>query len=636
LLLHVRRDDAAALALLELAARGQALAGDRRSAALTQLLTGSIQSARGDTAAARQTLQRAQTVLRTLGDAVGEAAALGALADLTLQRGSTLLAESIYRHGLNQLGTRRAPDVQWQLHAGLGDALRSRGALGSAAVELRAAIAAIEQVSTILSSEERRAGFLADKWEVYATLARTENSLGHEAEAFAASERLRARQLLDLMARGRIARPNQISAREQDLRRRITDLTQRVEAADLSSEPAREPALATRSVDAAREQLDQAQQAYARLLLELRERDPAYARLVSGESVSWRDVAARLTRNQAMLEYLLTDSTALVFVITRDAVSAIDLDVDRKTLSNLVDFARRTMDRPASPASDLWRPPLRRLYQYLIEPVDRSGLLKGKRELVIVPHGELHFLSFATLLASQTMPDRFLVERFDLSYAPSASLWVRLGQRAANRRRSGVLALAPRVERLAASRSEVAAIREINGRKTTVLMGSAASERYLVQAAPAQAIIHLATFGVLNKHNPLFSYVELAAGGGSDGRLEVHEVFGLDLHARLVVLSACQTALGSGAMADVPPGDDWVGLVQSFLYAGAAGVLASLWPVDDRATAQLMERFHRKLHAHGTQAAALAQAQRAALHDPRTAHPFYWAGFVLTRTHAEN
>ena len=76
----------------------------------------------------------------------------------------------------------------------------------------------------------------------------------------------------------------------------------------------------------------------------------------------------------------------------------------------------------------------------------------------------------------------------------------------------------------------------------------------------------------------LFSFVQLSGGGGdSDGRLEVHEVFGLSLSARLVVLSACQTGLASGAVADVPAGDDWVGLVRAFLGAGAQNVIATLW-----------------------------------------------------------
>ena len=145
-----------------------------------------------------------------------------------------------------------------------------------------------------------------------------------------------------------------------------------------------------------------------------------------------------------------------------------------------------------------------------------------------------------------------------------------------------------------------------------------------------QGIVHLATFGVLNKDNPLFSFVELASDSVDDGRLEVHEVFGLTLHARLVVLSACRTALGAGVLADVPEGDDWVGLVRAFLYAGAGNVLATLWPVDDRSTARLMERFYTDLAAGQTATDALADAQRTIASNPATSHPFYWAGFTLS------
>ena len=128
--------------------------------------------------------------------------------------------------------------------------------------------------------------------------------------------------------------------------------------------------------------------------------------------------------------------------------------------------------------------------------------------------------------------------------------------------------------------------------------------------------------------NPLFSYVELSPDGATDGRLEVREVFDLRLRG-LVVLSACETAVGSGLLADVPAGDDWVGLVRAFLFAGASNVVASLWRVEDRATAVLMGRFYRELKAGHAPAAALSRAQRAMLSDPDYKEPFYWAGFTV-------
>ena len=160
-----------------------------------------------------------------------------------------------------------------------------------------------------------------------------------------------------------------------------------------------------------------------------------------------------------------------------------------------------------------------------------------------------------------------------------------------------------------------------------MLTGSAASETAFRRAAPTRRVIHLATYGVLNKQNPLFSFVDLAEDRLHDGRLDVHEVFGLRLVADLVVLSACQTALASGSLGDVPAGDDWVGLSRAFLTAGARSVVASLWPVQDQATATLMVQFYTRYIPGADPRDALAGAQRAMLAVPSTAHPYYWAGF---------
>jgi CHAT domain-containing protein len=208
-------------------------------------------------------------------------------------------------------------------------------------------------------------------------------------------------------------------------------------------------------------------------------------------------------------------------------------------------------------------------------------------------------------------------------------VWAQLRARAQPVTSGEILALAPKAATLPGTRDEVEAIHRIYGDRVTVLVDSSASEAALRSASSRYDIIHLATYGVLNKHNPLFSFLELQPGGGDDGRLEVHEVFGLRLNARLVVLSACQTGVGSGSFADVPAGDDWVGLVRAFLYANASMVAATLWPVEDRATAQLMEEFYRALSLGRSEVEALALAQRAALRNPRTAQPFFWAPFVL-------
>jgi CHAT domain-containing protein len=348
----------------------------------------------------------------------------------------------------------------------------------------------------------------------------------------------------------------------------------------------------------------------------------------SSEVSGWRAVAARLAPDQALLEYLVTDSTTLVFVVRSDTIQSLDLGVGRRELATLVDFARGTLGRPTgSPSIDAWRAPLRRLYAQLIAPLQQSGMLNNVRQLIIVPHAELHYLPFSALLRRGDR-DEFLVERYDIGYAPSASLWVRLGERGSSASNK-VLALAPRASTLPGSRDEVEAIGALYGSSATLLSGRDASEQAFRANAPQFGIVHLATNGVLNQHNPLFSFVELSPDSGHDGRLEVHEVFGLTLHARLLVLSACQTALGSGAVSDVPAGDDWVGLTRAFLGAGAEHVIATLWAVEDRSTARVMKQLHEHLQAGDSVMAAISQAQRETLRNLATSGPFYWAGFVL-------
>jgi CHAT domain-containing protein len=343
-----------------------------------------------------------------------------------------------------------------------------------------------------------------------------------------------------------------------------------------------------------------------------------------------------------MIEYLVSDSETLVFVITRDTLKTIELDVGRPQLETLVDFLRGTIVRPRAvatadrgPQQPAWRAPLRRLHQHLVAPLEAAGALAGIRRLILVPHVELHYLPFAALIrAGDARPgarDEFLVERYEVGYAPSASAWVRLSQRKLIRRENSnrILALAPRTGALPGSAQEVGAIQSLYGSRATVLKGSAASESAFIASAPTYGILHLATYGVLNKHNPLFSFVTMNASGEEDGRLEVHEVFGLSLNAQLLVLSACQTALGSGAVSDVPVGDDWVGLVRAFLSAGVSNVVATLWPIEDRSTAQVMERLYRRLSAGEPVISATAAAQRESLASAATADPFYWAAFVL-------
>ena len=627
-LLLAREDYARAAPLLESALRTEVALRNDRGAALTRLSLGEVSAGRGDTVRARRLFVQATTDLDRLGDPVGVAAALGEQAALAAAAGLPAAAESLYDAALDRLRNHVAPEIAWWLHAGLGLADWARRSDEGAARELRAALAELERPGRSLAVAERRSAFFADKWDAYAQLALVERARGHLEAAFEASERLRAREMLELLARGRLTSSSdsaaELVAREQDLRRHIAELTDELAAPPEGG--ARGPERSSAGA-ATLEALTRAQESYGELLLELREHSPRHAMLVSPEIATWRDVARRLSPAGAFIEYLVSDSGSLAFVVVRDTAAVVDLGIGRRDLARLVEFARGTLEQRGAPRADsLWRTPLRQLHQYLVAPLEETGLLAGKSRLTFVPHAELHYVPFAALL-DDGHPGRFLIERYEVAVTPSASVWIALANRPAGAA-AGMLALAPRPADLPASRREVAAVARLGGADAQVLTGQAASEAAFRRDAPGRRVLHLATYGVLNKRNPLFSYVDLAAGGEQDGRLEVHEIFGLHLAADLVVLSACQTGLGSGALGDVPSGDDWVGLTRAFLDAGAASVVATLWPVDDWATAALMERFYEGYGKDGNPVGALAAAQRALLAAPATRHPFYWAGVV--------
>jgi CHAT domain-containing protein len=142
-------------------------------------------------------------------------------------------------------------------------------------------------------------------------------------------------------------------------------------------------------------------------------------------------------------------------------------------------------------------------------------------------------------------------------------------------------------------------------------------------------IVHFATHGLLNSEHPKLSGLVLSLvderGEAQDGFLQLHEIFNLRLPAELVVLSACQTGLGKEIR-----GEGLVGLTRGFMYAGAARVMASLWQVDDAATAELMKRFYRRMLQGGKRpAAALREAQVEMWKRPQWQSPYYWGAFVL-------
>ncbi len=254
--------------------------------------------------------------------------------------------------------------------------------------------------------------------------------------------------------------------------------------------------------------------------------------------------------------------------------------------------------------------------------------------------------------ALQLGDDRYLLENFAIYYAPSLGVLKEMSARKKRAEEMSPSLLAfgnPRVENevatslkvvyrsenlapLPEAEVEVKALNEIwKPAPTKIFVGQAAQKNVFKSEASKFAYIHLATHGILDDSNPMYSRLVMSRAANDqndDGLLEAREIMQLNLHADLVVLSACQTARGRfGA------GEGMIGISWAFFMAGVPTMVASQWKVDSASTATLMINFHKRLKDqtsnNRSKADALRQATLDLMKELRYKHPFFWAGFVM-------
>jgi len=254
--------------------------------------------------------------------------------------------------------------------------------------------------------------------------------------------------------------------------------------------------------------------------------------------------------------------------------------------------------------------------------------LAGKHSLIIVPSGDLWHLPFQAL---QTEAGHYLIENATISYAPSLSV-LRAGMqfRSVPAEQGTLLAMGDPQNNLPEATHEIRTLGTLYGAaRSRTFTGHEASVENFRKNAPAFDIVHLATHGVFDDHDPMYSHLLLATNAvtgskSTNGQLDAAEISDMHLNARLVVLSACETADGK-----VQDGEGLIGLSWAFLAAGSHAAVASQWRVEATSTTTLMIAFHRGLQQHLSTAGALRNAELKVSRNPRYQHPFYWAGFVL-------
>jgi CHAT domain-containing protein len=615
-----RYDDAAA-DYLEALAIAQAL-GEQDNEALRLNNLAGMYSLIGDDDQAITFYEQALALERELGDTAGQAAALNNLAAVYFAQMRDDAALALLQEGLVQARTLGDPLLLSSMLTNLAKVQRARDDLAAAQAALEEALPLVDSARAVAGSEAGRAGVAARYAELYQLAVALYHQVGREADAFRASEQGRARAFLDALATGEVQLSDQTTA---DLLARERELYARLLGAQyaLAATAALRPPDATR-VAQAQADLAAVEAGHQAILAEIDQAVAQVQALVPGRShvpdvaevQTWLDAQTTLVSF-----YVLPDEAGtLAFVLTAQTFRVVELPAARAAalrgaLSDLTLWLDLDDPHP-QPLVDLYTWLFAPLLPYLTTPV----------------LGMLHYAPVAALSDGSS----YLGERFTLFLTPSAAALPFIRANAAAKPGATLPAVDPTqaevlvygnpatdagLALLVHAEEEAAAISSLFD--APFYTRAAASEKLLRNRAPDARILHLAAHGAYNRANPLYSTIFLAPDEEDDGRLEVHEVYGLTLDQNeLVVLSACETSLGQ-----LSSGDELVGLTRAFFFAGAPTVIASLWTVDDLATKELMLAFYTGLDAGLSKAAALQAAQQQV----RATYPspFYWAAFVL-------
>jgi CHAT domain-containing protein/uncharacterized protein HemY len=638
-------------------------------------------SAEGQFAKALEYHRQAAEIQRAVGSLRREAVALINVGEAYLHLGQPNKAFEPFNQALTML--RSVGDLSNVALAlrGLARVEQQQNNLNSAHKLITESLAAIETVRSRTSSLQMRASYraLAEKsYELYIDILMQEHgrnpAQGFDAEALHASERGRARSLLERLNEARIDIRQGVDAslveKEQDLSRVLNAKAQREMQLKARKGRSEEIAALQREISALEDEYQQVQAA-------IRKSSPQYAALTQPQPLDLKGIQQQLDPNTVLLEYSLAEERSYLWVVSRDSLKTYILP-KREAVESLARRvgnsleARTVVDSLESPgqrrtrialADEDFQRTATELSRMILAPASAAF---GNKRLVVVPDGALQYVPFAALPVA---PNRPLIVDHELVSLQSASAFALQRQNLANRPLapkavaviadpvfsindarlnhgapvkesaatriiehlpggpSGQLSI-PRLPFTRLEADEILAVapagstlKAVDFNANRVIAGSSELSKY--------RYVHFATHGYLDTTRAGLSAVVLSMfdkeGKPQDGFLRTHDIYNLKLPAELVVLSACETGLGK----DVT-GEGIEGLTRAFMYAGARRVIVSLWSVNDKATASLMQRLYAGMLRGGkTPAAALRAAQIEMLRTRQWQSPYFWAPFVM-------
>lgn len=666
--------------------------GDRIAEASSFNYIGVIYREFGDMQRARENLNSALTLFQSAGDRRLEATALYNIGTVLLIDREIPQAIDKFNQALSLFRSLSDRNGEAVTLLEIGRAEQKRGNVNLAIQIIEQATSMVESLRTNITNRELRASYLASQqkfFESYINVLMEQHhqspSEGYDEIAFAVSERARARSLLELLVESRADIRRDINPLLLEQER---SLQQRLNAKAIAQVTLSNQKHTAEQAKAISEEMDSIFTEYDKLKGQIRLSSPRYAMLTQPQPLTLKDTQQQvLDSNSLLLEYSLGDRESYLFAVTKtSSISYIlpkraDIEVATRQVLELI-----TSPYPNPGESDAehrvrieyatanYQRKLIALSRMLLGPV-ASQL--GNKRLLIVADGALHYLPFSVI----PIPDSSmgggkhsrsnftpLIIEHEIIHLPSASMMAILrqepntkksldktiaviadpvfspndsrvkstdktgiGKEAATDLTRSVSDIGIELNRLLMTRDEADAILSITPPNEALIALDFRANRSTVTSTDLSPyrIVHFATHGILNSKSPELSGLVLSLvdeqGQPQDGFLRLHEIFNLKIPAELVVLSACQTGLGK----DIK-GEGLVGLIRGFMYAGSKQVMASLWQVNDAATAELMKLFYRKMMLDRKRpAAALREAQIEMWKKRHRQFPFYWGAFVI-------
>lgn len=584
------------------------LAGQPAAAAGILNYLGELQRQIGAPHAALSLLEQGLELYREAGDMAGEATSLHLLGLAYLDLKQAGLAGTQLQRALELRLAGGSPDRIAGTLAALGHVQEQQGH-PEQAIRLYQQALQVMDLLPIRANRTESSALPAGLGPVYHDLIRLLFEAGRYSEVYQYAEQARHKVFLDQLSQAPPDFGPGLPADVLDQQHILAALQDTL----LDLARLRPSAEQRAAVDTAKLKLHESRLAYREALVALDQQN-VYASLLLGRILPLPQLQAQLGPQSTLLEYVvLSPEQTLALVVTRAGLKVIHLPLSLSLLNDSLKefyYAGKTIG-PEVPAG------LQSLYNQLLKPLE--AYLKTE-QLYLVPDQQLAAVPFAALHDGR----RYLVEQLTLALLPSSSALaqVKLQRQPATGAPlvlgdpAGDLPLAREEARITASLYEV-----------EPYLGREANEQIIRESGPRAPLWQLSTSATYDPANPLLSYLRLAPTPGEtdQGRLALHEVYELTLEqVNLVVLPAFNPEEQD------MPGAELLAPSRAFIYAGAPSLLTALWPVEDRAALDLKAMFFRQLQAGYRKGTALRLAQLSLLNQPDTAHPYFWAGLVLS------